>query len=263
VTAHLEQAGYDVCLEWGEAGVRMLAPSCDTLVIVDVLSFTTAVDVAVSRGASVVPFAHFDARADDFARREGAVLAVRRGQMSGASPYSLSPPSLLGMAAGMRLVLPSPNGSTLTVAASSAACTVIAGCLRNAHAVAAAARSRHGRIGVIAAGERWADGSLRPAIEDLIGAGAIINDLGPATRSPEAELAASAFEHARNDLDRYLKECASGRELIELGFVQDVECAADLDVSWSVPTLVAGAYQDAAPPAPRATEPGPEPNAGR
>jgi 2-phosphosulfolactate phosphatase len=228
-----------------------------------VLSFTTAVGIAVSRGASVVPFAHFGTRAEDFARREEAVLAVPRGQMSDASPYSLSPPSLLGIASGTRLVLPSPNGSTLTVASSSAACTVIAGCLRNARAVGAAARSRRGRVGVIASGERWADGSLRPAVEDLLGAGAIISYLGAATRSPEVELAASAFEHARNDLDRYLKDCVSGRELIELGFVQDVECAADLDVSWSVPTLVAGAYQDAAPPAPRATQPGPEPNAGR
>lgn len=32
-------------------------------------------------------------------------------------------------------------------------------------------------VAVIPAGERWADGSLRPAIEDLLGAGAFIREL--------------------------------------------------------------------------------------
>jgi hypothetical protein len=42
------QAGFDVRFEWGEAGLRALAPATDVLVLVDVLSFTTAVDVAVA-----------------------------------------------------------------------------------------------------------------------------------------------------------------------------------------------------------------------
>ena len=48
---------------------------------------------------------------------------------------------------------------------------MIAGGLRNAAAVAAAAARAGDVVGVIAAGERWPDGSLRPAIEDLLGAG--------------------------------------------------------------------------------------------
>jgi 2-phosphosulfolactate phosphatase len=39
-----------------------------------------------------------------------------------------------------------------------------------------------------------------------------------------------------------LKQCGSGRELIERGFEQDVEIASELDVSESAPTLVDGAY---------------------
>jgi 2-phosphosulfolactate phosphatase len=102
--------------------------------------------------------------------------------------------------------------------------------------VAAAVR---GKVAVIAAGERWPDGTLRPAWEDLVGAGAVIAAL-PGTRSPEAQLAADAFEAAR--LDGQLLACMSGRELDELGFRADVALAADLDASPHAPELVDDAY---------------------
>jgi len=45
-----------ILCEWGMAGVESLHAHVAVLVIVDVLSFSTAVDVAASRGAIVYPF---------------------------------------------------------------------------------------------------------------------------------------------------------------------------------------------------------------
>ena len=81
---------------------------------------------------------------------------------------------------------------------------------------------------MIAAGERWPDGSLRPSLEDLLGAGAIISALS-GERSPEAHAAAVTFE-SNGDLAGTLMKCASGVELSERGFTDDVVMAAQLDV---------------------------------
>ena len=43
--------------EWGLAGAKALNDKVAVTIIVDVLSFSTCVDVATSRGASVFPFA--------------------------------------------------------------------------------------------------------------------------------------------------------------------------------------------------------------
>ncbi|MDP7133332.1 MAG: hypothetical protein QF437_22750, partial [Planctomycetota bacterium] len=56
---------------------------------------------------------------------------------------------------------------------------------------------RQGRkIGVVPAGERWPDYSLRPALEDILGAGAILSCLG-GIKTAEAQTAVEMFEAAR------------------------------------------------------------------
>jgi 2-phosphosulfolactate phosphatase len=105
------------------------------------------------------------------------------------------------------------------------------------------AASRIGRtVNVYPAGERWADGTLRPALEDLLGAGAILRSL-PGTKSPEANLAIAAFERMSESLAQAIRRSASGRELVERGFGTDVDWAVGLDVSDSVPFLKHGAFQ--------------------
>ena len=242
--AYFEQDGCDARFEWGSEGVRWLAPCADLLIIVDVLSFTTCVDVAVACGGAVYPYRWHDVSATAYAARIGARLAVRRGQTDAAHPYSLSPVTLQAMPPGERLVLPSPNGSTLAFLAAEAGVPVLADCLRNAGAVAAAARTRGASVTVIAAGERWGhgEGPLRPAVEDLIGAGAILAALKPAAPSPEAQAAMAAYAAAAPELRRQLLACSSGRELRQYGYAQDVALAAEHDVSEVVPIFQAGAF---------------------
>ncbi len=229
-----DQAEFDVRCEWGEQGVAQLAPISDVVVIVDVLSFSTCVEIAVSRGASVFPYRWHDESACAFAQSLQAELATKRG-----GGYSLSPASLCAIPSGTRLVLPSPNGSTLSLATGKV--PTLLGCLRNRAAVAQAALSYGSRIAIITCGERWADGSLRPAFEDLVGVGSIISCL-TGTRSPEAAAALAAWQLAQLDLLPLLKQCASGKELSERGFAHDVELAAQLDSSTSVPVLQQGAF---------------------
>jgi len=237
---YFDQRPYRVRFDWGERGLEAIGPTSDAIVIVDVLSFTTAVDIAVSRGAAVFPFRHRDASAAEYALQKQAILAGSRN----VGGYTLSPASLMSIPAGSRIVLPSPNGSTLSLLAARYGAT-FAGCLRNAPAVGEFVRRRGGSVAVIACGERWADGTLRPAWEDMVGAGAIIAHL-QGDLSPEAELALAAFHHAQKNLRTLMEQCASGRELAERGFLDDVKIASEYGVSDCVPQLLGDAYVNAA-----------------
>jgi 2-phosphosulfolactate phosphatase len=233
------QHGYRMRMDWGRAGVQLLAGEVDLVIVVDVLSFSTAVSVAVERGAAVIPYR---VRGDSaaYARGIGATLAA--ADRSGPGP-TLSPASLAALRQGDRLVLPSPNGASCVLLAAEGGASVVAGCLRNASAVARFATSRGGTTAVIAAGELWPDGGLRPAVEDLIGAGAVLAGMDADTMSPEARAAAAAFRAARDDLLGALNSSASGRELVDRGFSDDVAIAARLDVTDLVPVLVDGMFK--------------------
>jgi len=233
--SYFTQAEFDIRLEWGEHGVNLLAPISDVVIIVDVLSFSTSVEIATSRGATVYPYRKSFEEAREFANSIGGELAEKKRE----AKYSLSPQSMLTIPEGIKLVMPSPNGSKISL--STGTTPTLAGCLRNARAVAEIAKKYGERIAIIPAGERWPDCTLRPSFEDLIGAGAIIHYLDGKC-SPETYAARSAFESAESDLENLLLGSGSGKELIERGYKQDVLLAAELNVSGCVPTLQDGAY---------------------
>ena len=241
------QLPYSVRFEWGLDGARAVVPGADLAVVVDVLSFTTCVSVAVDRGAMVFPYPQRDAAAGEFAAHHQALLAGPRG----SEGLSLSPGSLRAARTLDRVVLPSPNGSAISHELATSARQVVAVSLRNAAATADWVHStlpEDAVIAVIAAGERWAHGALRPALEDELGAGAFMAGLIAAGRhsfSPESVAAAAAFDAAEPHLSAVLRGCSSGRELVDAGYSEDVSVAAELDASSVVAVLRDGAYQGA------------------
>jgi 2-phosphosulfolactate phosphatase len=245
VGGQLAQSAAAVRFEWGPTGAAALEATAGCLVVIDVLSFTTAVTVATGRGIAVLPWRLSDPGAEALAAANGAELAVRRRDMSGEHPWSLSPGALTSAPFTPRLVLPSPNGSAIAAAARG---VVVAACLRNA-AAAAAWALQHGYgtderpIAVIASGERWPDGSLRPALEDGLGAGAVLAHLSAAGCRLSAEAAAMATTYkATVDVGEAVRASASALELKAVGFSSDVDVAVELGVDAHVAVLADGAF---------------------
>jgi 2-phosphosulfolactate phosphatase len=239
------QGSYVLRFDWGPSGAAALVADArpgDVAVVVDVLSFTTTLNVALEQGVLVHPYPWADADAESYAAERGAVLAAGRREGLASGSVSLSPVSFEGVSGIERVVLPSPNGSALSLALAEAGLSVVGACLRNAPAVGRWLRGQGGRVSVLAAGERWPDGSLRPAVEDLWGAGAVLAAHGHAGASPEAVAAMASFEAVRQRLPEVLATCASGRELVAGGFAADVEVAAAYDVSDVVPVLEGDAF---------------------
>jgi len=226
-----------VQLEWGPQGLRMLSESCECVVIVDVLSFSTSVAVAVGRGAAVWPHSGHE-RAEELARAIGATLVRGRNMREGRT---LSPASLLEVSDGERLIMPSDNGSVISHAALMSGLTVVAGSIRNAGSVARWLTGRFATVGLVPAGEQWADNTLRVCYEDLVGAGAIASRMneagGDIEMAPEVRAAAAVFESRSS-----LADVPSGRELVDRGFAEDVRLAEEVDADDVVPVLQNGRY---------------------
>jgi 2-phosphosulfolactate phosphatase len=231
------QQEFDIRLEWGLKGVEELAPISDVIVIVDILSFSTCVEIATQNGAIIYPYQWKDESAIEYAKSLNAELADFKRKY--ADGYSLSPTSLLNIKSKTKLVLPSPNGSTLSL--STGTTPTLCGSLRNAKAAAALAQKYGNKISIIAAGEQWTDKSLRVAFEDLIGAGAIISYLA-GNLSPESKAGLAIFNNSKTTLLADIKKCSSGKELIDRGFEKDILLACELNTSDNVPVLTHNSY---------------------
>jgi 2-phosphosulfolactate phosphatase len=193
VTNSHGQTQYQVRFDWGLEGADAIARDVDVIVVVDVLSFGTTVDLAVSQGAEVVA-----------------------------------------------------NGSRVVAALSGYGAAVVVASLRNRTAVAAWVLAQQGDKGdrffvaIIAAGEQRDDGTTRFAVEDLLGAGAVIDalaEVGVDYCSPESAAAAAAFTGLRNATGHLIGASASGRELAGEGYRGDIDLAIEVDVSSTVPVL--------------------------
>lgn len=205
----VDQGRYQVRFEWGAAGLARLAPS-DIVIVVDVLRFTSRVSELVASGEQVA----LDQRA-----------------------FSVS-----------------LNGAPVIRDAAAGGAVVFAGALRNASAVAHAALAEQTRratrtsIAIVAAGERTAvgaDADVRFAVEDLLGAGAIIDaltHLGVDHTSPEAAAACESFRGLRGAVRHLLTASGTGQRLLADGHKPVALAAAHIDVDAVAPVLRDGIF---------------------
>lgn len=154
----------------------------------------------------------------------------------------------------------SRNGAAVAARVGEAA--VLVGSLRNASAVARAIATLQDRnqartsVNVIAAGEADADGAVRFAVEDHLGAGAIVaalTDLGIDHTAPDAAVAAEGFRALKRALRHMVSASGSARELADgvaatdrmraSGVVPTApSSAAELDALDVVPVLRDGVF---------------------
>lgn len=255
-----------VHVSWGPTAAALAAARGDVIVVVDVLSFSTTLSIAVAREMTCLVYS-----APEIEQLGGPALAAIRlnarpaGSRAASKPagLSLSPASLLFAEPGQRVMVTSLNGASVVAAASSAPALLV-GSLRNATSSARAAAwllgaTRAGRITVVACGEQWSSvapetAGMRPACEDWLGAGAICAGLAELgySLSAEARMAAALWT---TDLGfEGLADCVSARELRSAGYAADVELALQVDADEKVPVRMGGeqtgrVFVGVAPPA--------------
>jgi 2-phosphosulfolactate phosphatase len=236
---------------WGLPDGAAPPPDVEVAVVVDVLSFTTTLSVAVDRGIEVVPCRWVDADAARLADRHGAVRAAGR-RRTRHGQITLSPQSIrTADPVPARVVLPSPNGSAIAAELAEAGSTCLGASFRDASAVAEwLVRHESTTVTVMAAGDRHRDGRVSPAEEDLWGAGAVICGLhqrGWTDLSAEAEAARDAYAAIRGRERDALVSTVGGQELLAHGYPVDVDIAAEVDEGHVVAVLVGGVFVPSAP----------------
>jgi 2-phosphosulfolactate phosphatase len=234
-------------LDWGVPGVRRAVARNDIIVIVDVLSFSSSVITALHYECRIFPFPE-SKDSEKYASELNAEATVGRRDVPRKGRFSLSPLTYLNAKPDTRIVLTSLNGGTCCEIAQDAPYLFV-GALLNASAVAASIskiveKSNMG-IAIIACGEKDPDGhtggELRTAVEDYLGAGAILSYLD-LNKSVEARVCEGAFLQSQDKIDQILWDCTSGKELREIGFGEDVRYCFQLDLYECVPMFKNGYF---------------------
>jgi 2-phosphosulfolactate phosphatase len=139
-----------------------------------------------------------------------------------------------------------PDGPGMIDSLDSSDAIVVAGSLRNCAAVARWALEQQAdkgdrfTVAVVACGADRHDGQLRFALEDLLGAGAIIDALaavGIDYCSPEAASAAASFTGLRNATGHLIGASTGGRAVAKSGGRAAIDVAIDVNSSDEVPIL--------------------------
>ncbi len=239
-----DQSPYQCRMDWGVKGVMEASNRGDIIIIVDVLSFSSAVINAVYNGVIIYPFPR-TGDINEFGKLVDAeVCILERSRARELGLPSLSATSFNKSHQYKKYVLSSINGATCVKVANESV-TILIGGLLNRAAVAKVVNNLQKEINknvtVIACGERWKSKGeepkeLRPSIEDYLGVGAILEKL-EGTKSPEAKVCISAFKNSQSSLFELISDSGSGRELLNMEFPEDVEFSCQLDKFDAVPIL--------------------------
>ena len=195
------------------------------VVVFDVLRATSTITTAIAAGAEQIRF-FADPDLALATRREypHALLCGEKGCLKipgfdlGNSPLEFRPEVVRG-----RVILMTTTNGTKAIHAAKNARHLFAGSLLNARATAEALVRNPEDIVLLCAGT-----DNHPAMEDILGAGAVINELQklalatPMKATDLAMTACFAFRQAAADLQSALSKAQGGRNLIAAGLSGDI-----------------------------------------
>ncbi|HEX6525974.1 MAG TPA: 2-phosphosulfolactate phosphatase [Streptosporangiaceae bacterium] len=228
-------------------GARQAAVRGDVVVIVDVLSFSTEIALAVAEGKTCLVYS--DAELESMGGAEVVAASLdarpyRRFQHFVADGAQLPPARSSPSVSGERVLFRSANGASAARAAETAP-ELLIGSLRNARACAShvgrlLAGTDVQRVTLVACGSVAGPGGehrFRPALEDWLAAGQIAAHLASfgLVLSPEAHAAARSWPGAE-----MLPACVAADALIAADLDEMVELAFAIDSSGAVPARLAG-----------------------
>ncbi|HVZ41011.1 MAG TPA: 2-phosphosulfolactate phosphatase [Candidatus Kapabacteria bacterium] len=207
-----------------------------SVVVIDTLRATSTIIAALMAGAREVIAAATIEEAVAISHRLGTERTLLGGERGGVrikgfhlgnSPGEYTPE----VVHGKTIILTTSNGSGALLKARQAAQT-LCGALLNASAVARHLAAGGARDVLLLCSGSGGNVSL----EDSLAAGAIlaellaVQDSGSVTISDGARIALWLFNECRNDLPAALRASEHGRALMELGFTDDLDYCARLDI---------------------------------
>ena len=226
------------------AGLTLAEVQGRTVFVIDILRATTSMCAAMSSGAkAIIPVASTE-EALRLAQTIGSADVVLGGEKNciriegfplGNSPLEMTEAAVRGKT----LILTTTNGTKALLACQGAGAVypTCAGNLSLAAEKAREALDREGEMLVVCAGRGGAF-----SLDDAYAAGCLVSATlgGPKGRRGLNDAALASLDLARRygeNWERPLRRSRAGRELIRLGFADDVKAAAWLDAYPVLPTF--------------------------
>lgn len=205
-------------------------------VVIDVLRASTTIVVALANGCPEIIPVETPQAAREMARRRRCLLGGERNSLKvegfdfGNSPVEYGPQKI----DNRPIALTTTNG-TRAIRASRAATMLIVASFLNGGRVIRLLENQDRDTLIVCAGTRG-----EPSIEDTVCGGMLLDGLH-AGGTPEIEEAVSLWNLHKNNLAGMMKDVSMhGRSLVELGFEEDIEFAARVNVFDILPVLEGG-----------------------